>query len=86
MARGAGNRGNRGASGRANHGRAFRVFGKKKRPPGRPRKAPRPLTSALVGRSAFRTPEVLEAVDTDAPVDEEDLRVERRTRESESKK
>jgi len=88
MARGSGNRGNagnRGNSGRT-YGKAFRVFGKKKRKPGRPRKARTPLTSAFVGRSALRinAPEAVDA-DSEPADDTEDLRAARRTEESESK-
>ena len=59
MARGGGNRGdagNRGNAGRT-YGRAFRVFGRKKRKAGRPRKVRRALTAAFTGVRQAPAPE-----------------------------
>ena len=75
MARGSGNRGSGGARGRANYGRAFKVHGKKRRKPGRPRKARRALTAAFIGVPPKLRPAPAPEPD---PVDaiEEDLRAE----------
>jgi hypothetical protein len=87
VARGGGNRGNagnRGNSGRT-YGRPFRVFGRKRHKPGRPRKVPRALTSAFIGpRPESPQAPAPEPVSESAD-DIEDLRVERRTEESEIK-
>jgi hypothetical protein len=65
------NRGRRG-TGRANYGRAFKVYGAKRRKVGRPRKARRALTSAFTGvrQAAEPTPEPDDIEQQDSRADE----------------
>ena len=82
MAKGKRGGGNRGSRGGANYGRAFKVHGKKRRKPGRPRKARRALTAGFIGVPPELRP--APAPEPDQPADiEEDLRADDAQKRSE---